>query len=105
MIKLSLILLGSLVAFFILPGILAAIAGFVFIAALFGLVFTGLGYVFSAFGSVVSTVFGALFSVLASLVLLVGLGGSLQVLLMLARPLGMLFLVGCLFCTVVCGVV
>ena len=100
--KLSLILLGSLVAFFALPGILAAVVRFVFIAALFGLVFTGLGYVFSAFGSVVSTVFGAIFSVLATLVLLVVLGVSLPVLLILALPLGMLFLGGCLFCTLVC---
>ena len=105
MIKLFLILLGSLVAFYILPETLAAIAGVVFIGAFFALLISGLGSLFSAFGSVVSTIFGAILSILAALVVLVVLGVGLPVLLVIAIPVGLLFLCGCMFCTLLCGVV
>ena len=105
MIKLSLILIGSLVAFFVLPGILAAIAGVVFLGASCALVISGLGSLFSAFGSLISTILGVLFSIVATCVILAVLGVGLPVLLILAIPAGLLFLFGSLFCTLVCVVV
>lgn len=104
MIKLSLILLGSLIAFFVLPGILALVAGAVVIGSLFALVMQVMGSVFSAFGSVISTVFGILFSVVTTIVVLAILGVSLPI-LAVAVVFGMIFLCGCLFCTLVCGIV
>ena len=105
MIKLTLILIGSFIAFFVLPGALAGIAGIVFVAAFFGILFSVIGSLFSALGSVVSTVFGLIFSVISTLVLLVVLGVSIPVILLFAIPVGMFLLLGGLFCTVLCGVV
>ena len=104
MIKLSLILLGSLLAFLVLPGILAVIAGAVFIGSLFALVFQVMGSLFSAMGSVISTLFGLFFSLVTTLVVLAVLGVSIPILIVGAL-LGTLFLFGCLFCTLVCGIV
>ena len=105
MIKLSIIFLFSLVAFFVLPGIFAAIAGVVCFGAFVALVAWVIGSLFSVLGSVLSSLFGAIFSLIAAVALLVVLGVSVPVLLMIAIPLGLLLLCGGLFCTLVCGVV
>jgi hypothetical protein len=88
----------------VLPGVLAAIAGFVFLGAVIALLVSVLGSILSFLGSIAASVLGGLVSIFATLALVACFVFSFPVLLVILIPIGLLVLIGGLFCTVICGI-
>ena len=105
MIKLIALVIALTLAVLFLPEILALVAGVVLIGALGALLISGVGFVFSCFGSAAASLVGGLFSVLLALAILAIIGVSIPLLLLILVPIGLMLLLGGLFFTVLCGVV
>lgn len=105
MIKLLTFLLLAAIGFFVLPEVLAVIAGILFFAGFFPLILTGIGSFLSLLGSTLSTLLGVLLTLVSmvaiSVIILIGLPVFLAVMI----PLGFLILAGGLFYSLLCGII
>jgi hypothetical protein len=77
----------------------------VLVGSVIALFVSALGSVLSFVGSTAASIIGGLVSVFVTLALLAVLAMSFPVLLVVLVPIGLMVLIGGLFCTVVCGVV